>query len=465
MAGSRARDAAARLRRGKAQRRPRARRVLDDGRAAGRSPRGGQPEPSHGVRPAARGVAALRAEGGLHVPRIAGPEVSGEQPQQSAEHAVRRSPGDRPRMAQAGASAQLGPRLVEGLRQALRLGQHHRPARAARAGSSGAAEERPVRGGKPAWTIPPTRAASAAPPAGQDQGLVGIEWAHVLEMPAPGRRGRRFGRAGGPGVGRSCACGRATTLSSWGVERRACHRRPAPTPSRRRGRSASRPRRQRPAEARRQRALLARAALGPDRRQTALLRASRPHGPATGRRRRCGDRDRRRTKDRLISGKLRAKAGAPVRRPPSSPWTGSATRWTYRHGWIVWGKGIKALSISVSLHPERTRELILDLTLKVGAEESLPSEARVARALLAGIKVGSRGRMGPGVSGPRVSLRDRRASLGRGPRNPARPGLGLGDGEDGPADGPAGAGAGRHNPRLSRRATFAERRMGTEAKP
>ncbi len=65
---------------------------------------------------------------------------------------------------------------------------------------------------------------------------------------------------------------------------------------------------------------------------------------------------------------------------------GTTYAWTYRHGWIVWGKGIKALSISVSLHPERTRELILDFTLRVNVEDDLPSEARVARALEAGIR-------------------------------------------------------------------------------
>ena len=88
----------------------------------------------------------------------------------------------------------------------------------------------------------------------------------------------------------------------------------------------------------------------------------------------------------MISGKLRGKAarkGAPA---TTVSVDGTTYAWTYRHGWVVWGKGIKALSLSVSLRPERTRELILDFTLKVGAEENLPSESRVARALEAGIR-------------------------------------------------------------------------------
>ena len=96
--------------------------------------------------------------------------------------------------------------------------------------------------------------------------------------------------------------------------------------------------------------------------------------------------NRRQTDDRLISGKLRGKAGRSGAPATVISVDGTSYAWTYRHGWIVWGKGIKALSISVSLQPERTRELILDFTLKVGAEDGLPSEARVARALLAGIR-------------------------------------------------------------------------------
>jgi hypothetical protein len=96
--------------------------------------------------------------------------------------------------------------------------------------------------------------------------------------------------------------------------------------------------------------------------------------------------DRRQTQDRLISGKLRGKAGRAGAPATVVSVDGTRYAWRYRHGWIVWGKGIKAISISVSLSPERTRELILDFTLKVNAEDSLPSEVRVVQALEAGIR-------------------------------------------------------------------------------
>jgi hypothetical protein len=65
---------------------------------------------------------------------------------------------------------------------------------------------------------------------------------------------------------------------------------------------------------------------------------------------------------------------------------GTDYSWTYRHGWNVWGKGIKAISISVWLSPERTRELILDVVLSMGDNDAPPSEARVMRALESGIR-------------------------------------------------------------------------------
>lgn len=64
---------------------------------------------------------------------------------------------------------------------------------------------------------------------------------------------------------------------------------------------------------------------------------------------------------------------------------GTRYSWSYRHGWQVWGKGIKAISLSVSLEPGRTRELILDLTLKLGPEGT-PEAARVLGALEDGIR-------------------------------------------------------------------------------
>jgi hypothetical protein len=96
-------------------------------------------------------------------------------------------------------------------------------------------------------------------------------------------------------------------------------------------------------------------------------------------------RHRRPGDDRLISGKLRgkeARRGAPATLVSVD---GTSYAWKYRHGWLVWGKGLKALSISVSLEPGRTRELILDLALRV-SPDGPPPEARVVRALEDGIR-------------------------------------------------------------------------------
>jgi hypothetical protein len=90
--------------------------------------------------------------------------------------------------------------------------------------------------------------------------------------------------------------------------------------------------------------------------------------------------------DRLISGRLRGKAGRSGAAVAVISVDGTDYSWTYRHGWQVWGKGIKVISISASLSPERTRELILDLVLKVGDNDAPPSEARVMRALESGIR-------------------------------------------------------------------------------
>jgi len=90
--------------------------------------------------------------------------------------------------------------------------------------------------------------------------------------------------------------------------------------------------------------------------------------------------------DRMISGKLRGKAGRAGAAASTVLVDGTDYAWSYRHGWLVWGKGIKAISVSVSLKPLRTRELILDFTVKVGAEDPAPAEARVARALAGAIR-------------------------------------------------------------------------------
>ena len=96
--------------------------------------------------------------------------------------------------------------------------------------------------------------------------------------------------------------------------------------------------------------------------------------------------DAGRAADRMISGKLRKKAGRVGASANTVSVDGTDYAWSYRHGWLVWGKGIKAISVSVALKPERTRELILDFTLKVGAEDPTPPEARVARALEGAIR-------------------------------------------------------------------------------
>jgi hypothetical protein len=90
--------------------------------------------------------------------------------------------------------------------------------------------------------------------------------------------------------------------------------------------------------------------------------------------------------DRLISGKLRGKAGRSGAAPSTVSVDGTDYAWSYRHGWLVWGKGVKAISVSIALKPLRTRELILDFTVKVGAEDPAPAEARVARALEGAIR-------------------------------------------------------------------------------
>jgi hypothetical protein len=90
--------------------------------------------------------------------------------------------------------------------------------------------------------------------------------------------------------------------------------------------------------------------------------------------------------DRLISGKLRNKAGRAGATANTITVDGTDYAWSYRHGWRVWGKDIKVISLSVALKPQRTRELILDFTVKVGIDAPAPGEARVMRALEGAIR-------------------------------------------------------------------------------
>ena len=85
--------------------------------------------------------------------------------------------------------------------------------------------------------------------------------------------------------------------------------------------------------------------------------------------------------DRLISGKMRSKAGRAGADNTIVRVDGTDYPWSYRHGWVVWGKGVKAVSLSVSLKPERTRELRLDFTVQIDDEDPTPSEAKVVAAL------------------------------------------------------------------------------------
>jgi hypothetical protein len=97
-------------------------------------------------------------------------------------------------------------------------------------------------------------------------------------------------------------------------------------------------------------------------------------------------RDPTRAADRLISGKLRGKAARKGAPHNVLAVDGVDYVWSWRHGWLVWGKDIKAVSVSVSLSPGRTRELILDFTVEVGPHQAAPAEARVLRALESAIR-------------------------------------------------------------------------------
>jgi len=90
--------------------------------------------------------------------------------------------------------------------------------------------------------------------------------------------------------------------------------------------------------------------------------------------------------DRLISGRLRKKAARAGAEHATIVVDDVEYAWKYRHGWLVWGKGIKAISISVALHPARTRELILDLTVPVNPQGDTPSERRMLEALESAIR-------------------------------------------------------------------------------
>jgi hypothetical protein len=79
--------------------------------------------------------------------------------------------------------------------------------------------------------------------------------------------------------------------------------------------------------------------------------------------------------------------GRPKHGPNRLTIDGLEYAWEYRHGWLVdWSKGLKAISVSVSLDPGRTRELILELTFAVPGPERDPSHSKVGHAVVAAIR-------------------------------------------------------------------------------
>jgi hypothetical protein len=90
--------------------------------------------------------------------------------------------------------------------------------------------------------------------------------------------------------------------------------------------------------------------------------------------------------DRLISGKMRQKDGR--QNAPGTRITVDDQEyvWSYRHGFLVHGKGLKVVSVSVALEPGRTRELIINFTFHLEPHAKDPSEGRMAEALLSAIR-------------------------------------------------------------------------------
>lgn len=55
--------------------------------------------------------------------------------------------------------------------------------------------------------------------------------------------------------------------------------------------------------------------------------------------------------------------------------------WSQRHEWSPWGKGVKAVSVSVALVPGKSRELVLDLTFRMEIADRPPTIARMAQVV------------------------------------------------------------------------------------
>ncbi len=91
--------------------------------------------------------------------------------------------------------------------------------------------------------------------------------------------------------------------------------------------------------------------------------------------------------DRLISGKLRGKWGRSGAKTNVVAVGDTIFAWTHRHNWFDRSAGlVRVYSFSVSLKPERTRELILDVTFAMTDDIRPPSTTRMARALEGGVR-------------------------------------------------------------------------------
>jgi hypothetical protein len=60
--------------------------------------------------------------------------------------------------------------------------------------------------------------------------------------------------------------------------------------------------------------------------------------------------------------------------------------WLYRHGWVATAQRLKGASVSVSLVPGKTRELILDFVFEMLGVERPPAAAKVASAIVSAIR-------------------------------------------------------------------------------
>jgi len=99
--------------------------------------------------------------------------------------------------------------------------------------------------------------------------------------------------------------------------------------------------------------------------------------------------------DRLISGKLRGKASRRGALAKLLTIDGTTFTWERRHGFVIDGKLLHAYSFSVALQPERTRELILDFTLRPDERGLPPNEKRVMATLEDGVRAALEGGWDP----------------------------------------------------------------------